>query len=157
RTALVGLERDPRGAADPRAVVRRARGRRGVRRACGNADGHAGHRHPVVRADPRWRRSGGRCVANADARPLAAVDRRVLTECPFPRGGVVGDDRSNAPVEATTAVTARIVGSVVALALAASSQLAMPWSWNSLRDLGSWLVRPIALPLAWSAMQEAQR
>lgn len=53
--------------------------------------------------------------------------------------------------------TARPLLIVAAAGLAMSSHVFVPPSWATLREFGSWLVRPILLPLAWSAMNEASR
>ena len=52
---------------------------------------------------------------------------------------------------------ARTAGSLAALGCAAAAHVLAPPSWSDVRELGAWLVRPLALPLAWSGMKEAQQ
>jgi len=51
----------------------------------------------------------------------------------------------------------RTIGNVTALAGAITATALAPLSLADVREFGAWLLRPIALPLAWSAMTEAQR
>lgn len=56
-----------------------------------------------------------------------------------------------------SAALRRTVGNVVALACTIAAPILCPPSWADVREFGAWFVRPIALPLAFGAMTEAQR
>ncbi len=54
-------------------------------------------------------------------------------------------------------MTARVLLRTAAVVLAAAAPALVPPTWANLREFGAWLARPILLPLAWAAHDEAAR
>lgn len=52
-------------------------------------------------------------------------------------------------------MTARVLLSVAAIACAGLAHVVAPPGWAGLREVAAWCVRPILLPLAWTARDEA--